>query len=295
MCMHVCASLCVCANCKSAVFPFTRCSKYMSNVCIIHCARSYIPWNASVYVHSCSARRRQHKSTTEDMYFVCVSVWPCIYLVCMCVCACVYCVCALLVEHAAPGLCRNMIVSTATARLISCELSALVTSAHEHDSITTETDGSSSGRWRKRSHIPHAHMAGAFRSALAFIIIHRVMSFCCVRRVWRQPDSECWCCLPFPPQGRGEAEGVSGHPPQGAGPADPPADAGGPGSRDGLRVPPLPRLQGEDVRHPHVDPGQLQASARLFSYSSIGPCFLSRSPSSRDRHVFHVHWLRGQR
>ncbi|CAL8341166.1 unnamed protein product [Boreogadus saida] len=45
-----------------------------------------------------------------------------------------------------------MIVSMTTARLISCELSALVTSAHEHDSITTETDGSSSGRWRKRSH-----------------------------------------------------------------------------------------------------------------------------------------------
>lgn len=57
---------------------------------------------------------------------------------------------------------------------------------------------------------------------------------------------------------------MSGHRAQGAGPADPPTAAGAPGSRDGLRVPPLTRLQGEDVRHPHVDPGQLLASDRLF-------------------------------
>ncbi|CAL8371919.1 unnamed protein product [Arctogadus glacialis] len=67
-----------------------------------------------------------------------------------------------------------MIVSMTTARLISCELSALVTSAHEHDSITTETDGSSSGRWRKRSHthLPTLqHGEGGCKSAAPCLMV----------------------------------------------------------------------------------------------------------------------------
>lgn len=55
---------------------------------------------------------------------------------------------------------------------------------------------------------------------------------------------------------------MSRYPPQNRCPADPRAAAGGPGTRDGVHLPPVTGVQGENVRHLDVDPGQLQVAAR---------------------------------
>lgn len=64
----------------------------------------------------------------------------------------------------------------------------------------------------------------------------------------------CRSCI----QGRSNAESVSRNHPQNSSPPDSTSASGDPWSRDVICLPPVTGVPRENVRHPHVDPGQLQ-------------------------------------
>lgn len=83
-------------------------------------------------------------------------------------------------------------------------------------------------------------------------------------------------CLPgLTLQGWRQAEGLSGYYSQDLGRPDSSPAAGGPRLRDGVHLPPLTGVQREDVRHSHVDPGQLQvlSSRPTLENQSASCCF----------------------